>query len=118
MELNFRDEKTVMGVGEAQVRSQAAAESVPAFVVAAYAFLLLAGTSRNLGEPGLPQPKWRTSAPPQRETTAKMIGMFRAQLWGKAMGVNLRDFDNEKTANLKPALFEKTLPAAVCYAFR
>jgi len=44
VELNFRDEKTVMGVGEAQVRTKAAVETVPAFVVAAYAFLLLAGT--------------------------------------------------------------------------
>lgn len=118
VELNFRDEKTVMGAGEAQVRSQAAAESVPAFVVAAYAFLLLAGTSHNQGESGLPQPKWRTSAPPQRESTARMIGMFRAQLWGKAMGVNLQDFVNRKTAGTKPVLFEQSLPAAVCYAFR
>lgn len=118
VELNFRDEKTVLGVGEAQVRSQAAAESVPAFVVAAYAFLLLASTSRKPGETGLPQPKWRTSAPPQRESTAKMIGMFRAQLWGKAMGVNLQDFVEGKNVDIKPALFQKTLPAAVCYAFR
>lgn len=118
VELNFRDEKTVMGVGEAQVRSQAAVESVPAFVVAAYAFLLLACTSLNRGEPDLPQPKWRTSTPPDRESTARMIGMFRAQLWGKAMGVNLRDFANRKAAGVNPVLFEKSLPAAVCYAFR
>jgi len=118
VELNFRDEKTVMGVGEAQVHSQAAAESVPVFVVAAYAFLLLAGTSPNLGEHGLPQPKWRTAAPPQRDSTAKMIGMFRAQLWGKAMGINLQDFVDRKAPTAKPVLFEKSLPAAVCYAFR
>jgi len=41
VELNFRDEKTVMGVGEAQVRTKAAVEAVPVFVVAAYAFMLL-----------------------------------------------------------------------------
>jgi hypothetical protein len=118
VELNFRDEKTVMGVGEAQVRSQAAVESVPAFIVAAYAMLLLAGTGKNLEELGLQQPKWRTSDPPQRETTAKMIGAFRAQLWGKAMGVNLRDFVDGKEAGAKSVLLEKSLPAAVCYAFR
>ncbi len=44
VELNFRDEKTVIGAGEAQVRTEAAIEAVPAFVVAAYAFMLLAGT--------------------------------------------------------------------------
>ena len=42
VDLNFRDEKTVLGVGDAQVRTQAAVETVPCFVVAAYAFLLLA----------------------------------------------------------------------------
>lgn len=118
VELNFRDEKTVMGVGEAQVRTKAAVETVPAFVVAAYAFLLLSGTEENKGEQVLPQPKWRAADPPARQTTARMIGMFRSQLWGKAMGVNLTDFVVNKDADTKPGLFEKSLPSAVCYAFR
>lgn len=118
VELNFRDEKTVMGVGEAQVRTKAAVETVPAFVVAAYAFLLLAGTEDCKGVSVLPQPKWRTADPPARQSTARMIGMFRSQLWGKAMGVNLRDFADSKTAGTKPVLFDKSLQSAVCYAFR
>lgn len=118
VELNFRDEKTVMGVGEAQVRTKAAVEAVPAFVVAAYAFLLLAGTESNKQGSVLPQPKWRAADPPARQTTARMIGMFRSQLWGKAMGVNLRDFVNKREAEMKPVLFAKALPSAVCYAFR
>lgn len=118
VELNFRDEKTVMGVGEAQVRTKAAVEAVPAFVVAAYAFLLLAGTGDNTRQSLLPQPKWRTSVNKARLSTASMIGMFRSQLWGKAMGVNLRDFVNSKVVGTKPVLFQNSLPAAVCYAFR
>lgn len=118
VELNFRDEKTVMGVGEAQVRTKAAVETVPAFVVAAYAFLLLAGTEDSNGVSVLPQPKWRTSDPPVRQTTARMIGLFRSQLWGKAMGVNLRGFTDRKAALTKPVLFDNSLPSAVCYAFR
>lgn len=118
MELNFRDEKTVMGVGEAQVRTKASVETVPAFVVAAYAFLLLAGTEGNKGGSELPQPKWRTADPPARQTTARMIGMFRSQLWGKAMGVNLTNFVARKVTDMKPVLFEKSLSSAVCYAFR
>jgi len=118
VELNFRDEKTVMGVGEAQVRTKASVEAVPAFVVAAYAFLLLAGTEINKGESVLPKPKWRTGDPPVRQSTASMIGMFRSQLWGKAMGVNLTDFVDRKAAGTKPVLFDKSLPSAVCYAFR
>lgn len=118
VELNFRDEKTVMGVGEAQVRTKAAVAAVPAFVVAAYAFLLLAGTEDNNRESILPKPKWRNKTPSGRLSTASMIGMFRSQLWGKAMGVNLRDFDDRKAAGTKPVLFDKSLPSAVCYAFR
>ena len=118
MELNFRDEKTVMGVAEAQVRTKEAVEAVPALVVAAYAFLLLAGTEDNKRESVLPKPKWRSADPPARQSTASMIGLFRSQLWGKAMGVNLKDFVDRKAAGTKPVLFEKSLPSAVCYAFR
>jgi len=42
VEVNFRDEKHVLGVGEAQVRTRAAVENVPAFICASYAFMLLA----------------------------------------------------------------------------
>src|SRR6185369_8507294 len=118
VELNFRDEKTVMGVGEAQVRSQAAVESVPAFIVAAYAFLLLAGTEDNKRETVLLKPKWRTADPPARQSTASLIGIFRSQLWGKAMGVNLTGFADKNKAGSKQVLFEKSLSSAVCYAFR
>jgi len=118
VELNFRDEKTVMGVGEAQVRTKAAVEAVPKFVVAAYALLLLAGTEDNKRESVLPKPKWRTTDPPARLSTASMIGMFRSQLWGKAMGVNLNHFVKSKTPGSKPVLFEQSLSSAVCYAFR
>ena len=120
MELNFRDEKTVMGVGEAQVRTKAAVEAVPAFVVAAYAFLLLAGTERNKEEeePVLPLPKWREAEIPARQTTAKMIGMLRSQLWGTAMGMNLTDFVTKKASNTKSVLSKMSLQSAVCYAFR
>ena len=114
VELNFRDEKTVIGVGEAQVHSRTAAESVPAFIVAAYAFLLLAA---NCGD-DLPQPKWRKQGPSDRLSTARMLGMMRSQLWGKAMGINLPDFVARKDVATKPVLFEKSLPDAVCYAFR
>lgn len=118
IELNFRDEKTILGVGEAQVRSEEAVAAVPAFLVATYAFLLLAGSDGSTGESTLPQPKWRTGVPCQRVTTAQMIGMLRSQLWGKAMGVNLRNFANRKADEQKPVFTEKSLPSAVCYAFR
>jgi hypothetical protein len=118
VELNFRDEKTVLGVGEAQVRTPTAVEAVPALIVAAYAFLLLAGTEGKEGPSALPSPKWRNADPPVRDSTARLIGMFRSQLWGKAMGVNLGHFVDKKQVGAKSVLFDKSLSSAVCYAFR
>ena len=42
IEVNFRDEKTILGVGQAQVRSESSNQNAPALAVAAYAMLLLA----------------------------------------------------------------------------
>ncbi len=118
IELNFREEKTVLGAGEAQVRTSAAVEMVPALIIAAYAFLLLAGTGNREGMPALPQPKWRNSIPAPRTSTSQFIGMFRSELWGKAMGVNLDHFANCAKAKTNPVFFEKSLPSAVCYAVK
>ena len=40
VEVNFRDEKTLLGVGQAQVRNPRAVARAPAFLVACYAMLL------------------------------------------------------------------------------
>ena len=117
VELNFRDEKTVLGLGEAQVRTKEAVEALPALIVASYSFLLLAGTnSKNAAT--LPPPKWRTTDPQVRVSTAGLLGVLRSQLWGKALGVNLGGFDDRRKADAKPVLFKNTLQSAVCYAFR
>ncbi len=42
IEVNFREEKTLLGCGQAQVRNPESAESVPAFISAIYALLHLA----------------------------------------------------------------------------
>lgn len=118
VELNFRDEKTLLGVGEAQVRTPAAVETVPSLIVAAYAFLLLAGSTPTGQSSALPLPKWRAALPAQRDSTAQMIGILRSQLWGKAMGVNIRHFVQAEQPATNTFLFENSLPSAVCYAFR
>ncbi len=117
IELNFRDEKTLLGVGEAQVRTPAAVESVPALIVAAYAFLLLAGTASAKAS-ALPPPKWHTSPTGTRDSTAQMIGTLRSQLWGKAMGLNLSHFVPTHQRITNTTLFGNSLPSAVCYAFK
>jgi len=42
IEVNHRDEKTILGVGQAQVRNKNSVESIPATAVAACAMLLFA----------------------------------------------------------------------------
>ena len=118
IEQNFRDEKTVLGVGEAQVRTQAAVETVPCFVVAAYACLLLASAEVGQGRIELPLPKWRRMASGERDSTPRLIGALRSQLWGRALGVKLTHFVTTTESKTNDDQIADALPSAVCYAFR
>jgi len=65
IEVNHRDEKQLIGVGQAQVRSSQSVELVPAFAVASYSMLLLASAQcRGFAatEPVFQVPKWRRKA--------------------------------------------------------
>lgn len=115
IEVNFRDEKTLLGVGQAQVRTPLAAENVPVFIVAAYAFLLLA--SANSSSSSLPPPKWYPRRSEIRDSTACLIGTFRSELWGKGMGLNLTHLTSPKHHHPNTSLLLNSLPSAVCYAF-
>ena len=116
IEVNFRDEKTVLGVGEAQVRTPAAVQAVTAFIVAAYAFLLLAAA--RTGRIALPPPKWRQEQPAQRDSTPRLLGALRHQLWAKALGVNLTHVAYNKKGKTTDVEIASALPSAVLYAFR
>ena len=116
IELNFRDEKTLLGVGQAQVRTPTSVEKVPTLIVAAYAMLLLAGSSASNASKVLPKPKWQQSQPTGRCTTQQLIGLFRSQLWEKAMMTNLRHFASTSRAARTQVNFTNSLASAVCYA--
>ena len=120
IEVNFRDEKTVLGVGQAQVRTEPSVELAPALTVAAYATLLLAAhnTLGANGVPGtLPPPKWRANRPKQRASTQDLINHLRGEMWGKAMGhPNFSGFSSQTTAIRKPEKFMPQLESAVLYA--
>jgi hypothetical protein len=116
IELNFRDEKTVMGTGQAQVRTAASVESVPQLAVAAYAYLLLAGTAAKYDV--LPRPKWQKSRPGERTTTQMMQNVFRAQLWKLAINGNKTHFVNRPPQKQTPFYSHNTLNYAACYAFK
>ena len=118
IELNFRDEKSLLGVGQAQVRTPASVEKVPSLIVAAYAMLLLAGTSASDSSKILPKPKWQRSQPGERCTTQQLIGLLRSQLWEKALMMNLRHFASASRATRTPVNFANSLASAVCYAIK
>lgn len=86
IEVNFRDEKTLLGVGEAQVRDPHAVQNVTATAVAAYALLLAAAQKSHPADPAfvLPRPKWQRRKP-NRATTQNLIQQMRFELWGQAM---------------------------------
>ena len=116
IELNFRDEKTVMGAGEAQIRKSAAVETVPALVVASYAYLLLAGTSAETESVILPRPKWHRRQAEERRTTQEMIALFRTQLWRKGLENNLRYFALSNRKNTNSVFCQNSLENAILYA--
>ena len=95
IEVNFRDEKTVLGVGQAQVRTPASNQNAPALAVAAYSLLLLA-SAKAYGPTGTPdrlsQAKWYQRQPTQRATTTELINQLRRELWSEAL--NSSHFDD------------------------
>jgi len=59
IEVNFREQKTLLGCGQAQVRTKTAVEKAPAFITAVYAMLLLAHHKAHKNQQqALPRPKW------------------------------------------------------------
>jgi hypothetical protein len=91
IEVNFRDEKTLLGAGKAQVRNERSAASIPAFIAVVYSFLLIAAhkTYRKHDRSKLiPRPKWYPAHQEQRLSTGEIINLLRSQLWAKALGYN------------------------------
>ena len=119
IESNFRDEKQLLGVGQAQVRSGSAVDTAPALVVAAYSLLLLAGSSVygvNGLPDALPPPKWRKKKKP-RASTSDLISQLRHDLWGEALGLaHFSGFGEGDLPKAKPEKFKPHLPSAVLYA--
>jgi DDE superfamily endonuclease len=121
IEVNFREEKTLLGVGQAQVRHSESVESVPALQVASYAMLLLATIGIHNQASAcdlLPRPKWAASpTTPRRLSTQTAINQLRAETWGRALGLmNFSDFVSCTPSASSPEKFLPHLPSAVCYA--
>ena len=118
IELNFRDEKTIIGVGEAQVRTRAAVQSVPSFIVASYAFLLLAAHSIKAKSNCLPSPKWYPHKPSDRCTTQNILSLFRSQSWGLNIDSNKSEFESISSKLLTRFYSSNSPDLAICYAVK
>jgi len=103
IEVNFRDEKTILGVGQAQVRTEASNQNAPALAVAAYSLLLMASI-KTFGKKGTPDrlqaPKWYQRKSSQRATTNELINQLRSELWADCLSpTHFSDFLTNSPSN-------------------
>lgn len=116
IEVNFRDEKSLLGVGQAQVRNPNSVGNVPALAVAAYAMLLTAATNAYgpTGQPDtLPAPKWRRRET-LRASTQSLLQHLRHEVWADAL--HFSGFMTTPSDNPKPQKLQKSLGHALFYA--
>lgn len=116
IEVNFRDEKTILGVGQAQVRSEASNQNAPALAVAAYAMLLLASV-KTYGAQGKPDtfqsPRWYKRKPEKRATTNELVNQLRYELWAHSLKTNFTGFSPETSRHQNGIKCDHPLPAAI-----
>lgn len=113
IECNHRDEKSLLGVGQGQVRNPLAVSRLPQFQVAAYSLLLLAsllssGFQRTTDY--LPLPKWRRQA--VRPSLLDLLNLLRHQIFARGVGAPLVNFDDFASAATPPDLKSSKLPLA------
>ena len=119
IEVNFRDEKTLLGVGQAQVRTETSVESAPALTVAAYGMLLVAGQLAfgDSSDGLLPQPKWAASSKGPRTSTQQLLHQLRAEVWGRGLGIDsFSGFASNLPAFAKPEKCSFPVASAVSYS--
>jgi hypothetical protein len=118
IEVNFRDEKTLLGVGQAQVRSEASNHNAPALAVAAYAILLLASI-KTYGAEGKPDtlknPRWYQRKPTQRATTPQLINQLRFELWNSRLRSNFAPLSSSDAPVQSGQKCELPLESAIFY---
>jgi hypothetical protein len=115
IEVNFRDEKTLIGMGQAQVRNEHAVEALPQMSVLSYAALLLAA-AKTYGVGGVPSsepaPKWyrKKQRNKLRASTNDLLLAFRQQMNNGDIDLtNLCDFvqtthSDTKSQKREPAM--------------
>jgi hypothetical protein len=121
IEVGFRDQKTLLGSGEAQVRTKESVGRVPALIAVAYGFLHLAldGLAGENQVSQLPRPRWYPAEQTQRISTQQAVNLVRAELWGQALGLgNKTDFVEVWRHRPKPGKMLSQPASAILYANR
>jgi len=117
IEVNHRDEKTILGVGQAQVRNANSAASVPAAAVAAYAMLHVAAMKAYgwNGKPGaIPEAKWRNPKKKKRASTQDLVNELRRELWSESINPkHLTDFMNRNPPDTKSVKSKTSMCSAI-----
>ncbi len=91
VEVNFRDVKQLVGVGDAQVRTELSNKTLPAALVGGYSLLwaaalkLMASGSDPAG--GLVAPKWRRRLENERKkpSTGQLLRELRTECWRQSL---------------------------------
>lgn len=116
IEVNFRDEKNLLGVGQAQVRCEQSNQNAPALAVSAYAMLLMASVNayEKGGSPDRSlEAKWYRRKDTQRATTNELINQLRRELWAEAMNPkHFSDFISTAATNQKSQKCDLPLASA------
>lgn len=120
IEVNFRDEKQLLGFDEAQVHNPTSAWIAPSFAVAAYSILLLA-SARAFGVNGipsaLPPPKWRAGKTKPRASTSDLLNHLRFEMWGMAISApSFSHFVTPAPPSPKPQKLQSCLASTLFYA--
>lgn len=117
IECNHRDEKSLLGVAQGQVRSPLAVSRLPQLQVASYSLLLLAsllssGFQRTADY--LPLPKWRGQA--SRPSLLDILNLLRQQIFARGVDAPVVPFDDFASAatpadlkSSKPPLAAETI---------
>ena len=120
IEVNFREEKSLLGTGEAQVRTAASNQHVPAVTVAAYSLLWTAALqliTRGKQIPAITPPKWRKSPAAVEEalpSTGDLLRTLRFELWSRALRPDtFYDFVTGHTPDAKSKKLSPSLPGAL-----
>ena len=117
IEVNIRDEKTLLGCGQAQVRNAEAVEKAPAFCVAMYSFLHLSSmlTRQTRNENVLPRPKWDPARENQRLSTTELMNLFRLQNWSTYIKAHFSGFMSKQHEHRSSKNYVDPLISAAFY---